>query len=154
MPQFSIYAPDLNINEFMVVIPARFQSSRFPGKPLADLCGKSLLRHVWDKCVQAVGIDCVLVATDDKRIENHCNEQGMQVIMTSENCMTGTDRLSEVASRIKRKFYINVQGDEPLINPSDIINIVKMAKDSPDLIFNGMCEISSMVILNRQMFRK
>jgi 4-hydroxy 2-oxovalerate aldolase len=141
--QGSIFAPKLALNDFLVVIPARFQSSRFPGKPLADLCGKSLIRHVWDKSVKAVGVKNVIVATDDKRIMDHCTKQGMEVLLTSTNCLTGTDRLAEVAQKIKKQFYINVQGDEPLIEPSDIIKIIEVARKNPKLVVNGMCKIDN-----------
>ena len=122
--QGSIYAPRIPMNDFLVVIPARYASSRFPGKPLADLCGKSLLRHVWEKCAQAVGSENVIVATDDHRIMDHCSEGGMNSLLTSKSCLTGTDRLAEVAQKIKKKHYINVQGDEPLIDPNDMQKIL------------------------------
>ena len=139
--QGSIFAPRLALNDFIVVIPARYESSRFPGKPLADLCGKSLIRHVWDKCVEAVGGDNVIVATDDERIKLHCEEQGMKIAMTSPECLTGTDRIFEVAQKIDRKFYVNVQGDEPLIEPSDILKILDVARSNPKHVINGMCKI-------------
>ena len=138
----SIYAPRIPIYDYLVVIPARYKSSRFPGKPLANLCGKSLLKHVWEKCAQAVGPENVIVATDDQRIVNHCSEEGMEVLLTSENCLTGTDRLAEVAQKIKKKHYINVQGDEPLIDPNDIQKILSKSSIEPETIFNGMCDIT------------
>ena len=78
--QGSIFEPHVELNDFVLVIPARHQSSRFPGKPLADLCGKSLISHVWDKCARAVGSDKVLIATDDERIQSHCLDQGMRLL--------------------------------------------------------------------------
>ncbi len=125
------------------MIPARYNSTRFPGKPLADLCGKSLVQHVWGKCVEAVGEENVLVATDDVRIMEHCNQNQMNVMMTSSECLTGTDRLAEVAVKFKRKFYINVQGDEPLINPQDIIKFIKASTRDTNSIFNGFCAIEN-----------
>ncbi len=139
----SIYAPRISVNDFLVVIPARYQSSRFPGKPLVDLCGKSLIKHVWDKCVQAVGEKLVIVATDDERIKNHCLDNDINVIMTSADCKTGTDRLAEVATKVKRKFYVNVQGDEPLVEPKDILKIINASERDPNSIFNAMCPINS-----------
>tara|TARA_B100000989_G_scaffold103827_1_gene76067 strand:+ start:10683 stop:13043 length:2361 start_codon:yes stop_codon:yes gene_type:complete len=139
----SIYAPRISLNDFLVVIPARYQSSRFPGKPLVDLCGKSLIKHVWDKCVQAVGEKLVIVATDDERIKNHCLDNDINVIMTSADCKTGTDRLAEVATKVKRKFYVNVQGDEPLVEPKDILKIINASERDPNCIFNAMCPINS-----------
>lgn len=141
--QGSVFAPNLKQDNFIVVIPARFESSRFPGKPLADLCGKSLLQHVWEKCVSAVGEQNVVIATDDERIRRHCDEYKMNVVMTSSSCLTGTDRMCEVAKKIERDIYINVQGDEPLIAPEDIQKILKIALNKPESIINGMCEISN-----------
>jgi len=141
IPQGSIFEPVIKLNDFLLVIPARYNSSRFPGKPLADLCGKSLLRRVWDKCVQAVGKEQILVATDDETILEHCLEQGMQATMTSSECLTGTDRVYEVALKIDRDIYINVQGDEPLIDPKDILTVLDTARKQKGTIINGMCPI-------------
>ena len=141
IPQGSIFEPMIQLNDFVLVIPARYQSGRFPGKPLADLCGKSLIRHVWEKCVQAVGEGPVLVATDDERIQKHCLEQGMQVVMTSPDCLTGTDRICEVANQLDREIYLNVQGDEPLIEPEDILTVLESARRYRNTIINGMCPI-------------
>ncbi len=139
--QGSIFEPQVELNDFVLVIPARHQSSRFPGKPLADLCGKSLIYHVWDKCVRAVGEENVLIATDDERIQAHCLDQGMQVVMTSNKCLTGTDRVCEVAKKVNRKIYINVQGDEPLIDPNDVLKILETSRRYQGDIINGMCPI-------------
>lgn len=139
--QGSIFEPVIQVKDFLVVIPARYRSSRFPGKPLADLCGKSLIWRVWDKCVQAVGTNQVMVATDDESIRKHCLEQGMQVMMTSSECLTGTDRVCEVARKLEREIYINVQGDEPLIDPNDILTILETARKYRGSIINGMCPI-------------
>ncbi|SVE36507.1 uncharacterized protein METZ01_LOCUS489361, partial [marine metagenome] len=141
IPQGSIFEPVIQLNDFVLIIPARYRSSRFPGKPLADLCGKSLIRRVWDKCIQAVGTEQVLVATDDDTIRAHCLEQGMQVTMTSSECLTGTDRVCEVAHQVERDIYINVQGDEPLIEPNDILTVLETARRYNGTIINGMCPI-------------
>ena len=130
------------MNNYLVVIPARYQSSRFPGKPLADIHGKSMLRRVWDKCIRAASPDKILVATDDDRIKGHCQENGMQVEMTSSSCLTGTDRLYEVALKRKSDIYINVQGDEPLISPNDIKAIIDASQNEPEITFNAMCQIN------------
>jgi len=130
------------MNNYLVVIPARYQSSRFPGKPLADIHGKSMLRRVWDQCIQAVNPEKILVATDDDQIKSHCQENGMQVEMTSSSCLTGTDRLYEVALKRKSDIYINVQGDEPLISPNDIKAIIDASQNEPEITFNAMCQIN------------
>jgi 4-hydroxy 2-oxovalerate aldolase len=141
IPQGSIFEPVIQLNDFIIIIPARYNSSRFPGKPLADLSGKSLIRRVWDRCVQAVGTEQVLVATDDEKIQTHCLEQGIQVMMTSNKCLTGTDRVYEVALQLERDFYINVQGDEPLIEPNDILAVIEKARRNKGEIINCMCSI-------------
>ena len=130
------------MNNYLVVIPARYQSSRFPGKPLADIHGKSMLRRVWDKCIQAASPEKILVATDDDRIKEHCQENGIQVEMTSSSCLTGTDRLYEVALKRKSDIYINVQGDEPLVSPNDIKAVIDASKNEPEITFNAMCQIN------------
>ena len=139
--QGSIFEPKIQSNDYALIIPARYKSARFPGKPLADMNGKSLLRRVWDKCVEVVPVENILVATDDNRIKDHCTKQGIQVVMTSSNCLTGTDRVCEVAKKIERDFYINVQGDEPLINPEDILKVLRAARRHKNTVINGMCAI-------------
>ena len=129
--------------DYLIIIPARYQSSRFPGKPLADICGKSMIQRVWEKCVEATSTDRVLVATDDQQIKEHCKDHDIHVMFTRENCLTGTDRLYEVAKKRKSDIYINVQGDEPLISPIDIKTILKAAQQEPGITFNAMCPIKN-----------
>ncbi|MBN4080844.1 3-deoxy-manno-octulosonate cytidylyltransferase [Caldithrix abyssi] len=131
------------MTDYLIVIPARYQSSRFPGKPLADIHGKSMILRVWEKCVEAASADKVLVATDDYKILDHCKENDIQVELTDENCLTGTDRLYEVAQKRKAVVYINVQGDEPLVSPLDIKAVIKASQKEPGLTFNAMCPINS-----------
>ncbi|MCG3168765.1 MAG: 8-amino-3,8-dideoxy-manno-octulosonate cytidylyltransferase [Pseudomonadales bacterium] len=109
--------------EFAIVIPARFASSRFPGKPLADIHGKPMIHHVWERCCAAATRDRVFVATDDARIRATCASFGARVIMTPPDCATGTDRVARAAARIESGFIVNVQGDEPLIDPQDIVRV-------------------------------
>lgn len=127
--------------KFVVIIPARMKSSRLPGKPLIDLEGKSLIERTWLQCCQAVDPSLIYVATDDVKIKSHCEEKGMQVVMTSTQCLTGTDRLAEVALKIEAEIYINVQGDEPLINPNDISVIISETDNYPGEIINGYASI-------------
>ena len=129
--------------DFLIVIPARYASSRFPGKPLSDINGKSMLQRVWDKCVEASAGDKVVIATDDEKIELHCKELNMNVIQTSTKCLTGTDRVAEVAKKINADFYINVQGDEPLIMPSDIKKVINTYIKTPGNCICGMAKITS-----------
>lgn len=101
-----------------LVIPARWGSTRFPGKPLHPIAGKPLLRHVWERSRQARGIARVLIATDDDRIARSARDFGAEVMMTSPEHPSGTDRIAEVASRLRGvSHFLNVQGDEPLIDP-------------------------------------
>lgn len=102
------------------VIPARYKSSRFPGKPLVDICGKPMIWWVYQQAIQVPEFEKVYVATDDERIEAECKNLGMDVVMTSDKHPTGTDRVGEVAQKIKADLYVNIQGDEPLLQPDTI----------------------------------
>jgi 3-deoxy-manno-octulosonate cytidylyltransferase (CMP-KDO synthetase) len=104
------------------IIPARYASSRLPGKPLADILGKSMIQRVYDQCKKASSLSKVIVATDDKRIFNHVLGFGGKVIMTSNSHPSGTDRCNEVIQSLEKKYdvAINIQGDEPYINPEQI----------------------------------
>ncbi len=126
----------------VVVIPARYQSSRFPGKPLINLLGKPMILWVSELSAKAVGKENVYIATDDERISKIVTDAGFNAIITSDQCLTGTDRLAEAANKISADIYINVQGDEPLVNPTDIINIIKTKELYYDEIINGYCPIS------------
>lgn len=125
----------------VIVIPARLASSRLPEKPLLDLAGKSLLQRTYEQCKKAVAAEEIVVATDHERIYQHCQDLGMNVLMTSTNCLTGTDRVAEVADQMEADYYINVQGDEPLINPADIIAVREAAVRYPGEIINGYAAI-------------
>jgi len=102
------------------VIPARFASSRFPGKALAPLAGKPMIQHVWERAERARYLDDLVVATDDERIASTVRQFGGRVRITRRDHPTGTDRLAEVASSEIAALYINIQGDEPLIDPEAI----------------------------------
>jgi 3-deoxy-manno-octulosonate cytidylyltransferase (CMP-KDO synthetase) len=100
-----------------VVIPARYASTRFPGKPLADLCGKPMIQWVYERSALCGSVDRVLVATDDERIARAVKAFGGDFVMTRADHPTGTDRLAEVAAGLNDELIVNVQGDEPLIDP-------------------------------------
>jgi 3-deoxy-manno-octulosonate cytidylyltransferase (CMP-KDO synthetase) len=129
--------------ETVIVIPARFSSSRLPGKPLIEISGKSMIRRTWERCALAMPKEKIYVATDDDRIASHCRNFGIQVIMTSDRCLTGTDRVFEASQQIKADIYINVQGDEPAMNPDDILAVKNAAQKYPRDIINGMCPITT-----------
>ena len=104
----------------LVVIPARYGSTRFPGKPLAMLRGKPVIQHVYEQAAQASGVDEVVIATDDERIAAAVARFGGKAVMTSPACRSGTERVAEVARSRTAQVLVNVQGDEPLIQ-SDMI---------------------------------
>ncbi len=127
----------------VVVIPARYASTRLPGKPLVDIAGVPMIVRTWRQCAEVVDASVIFVATDDARIGEVCERHGMQWRMTSDRCLTGTDRVAEFAKAHSADTYINVQGDEPLFNPADLMALMEAAKASPDEIINGYCPITS-----------
>ena len=110
----------------IAVIPARFASTRFPGKPLANETGKYLIQHVYERASQAERIDRVIVATDDSRIYEAVKSFGGEAAMTREDHPSGTDRVAEVASGVDCEMVVNVQGDEPEIDPGHIDRLVDL----------------------------
>jgi 3-deoxy-manno-octulosonate cytidylyltransferase (CMP-KDO synthetase) len=128
--------------DFVLIIPARFRSTRLPGKPLVELAGKSMIRRVWERCIQAVPREQVYVATDDARIMDHCHSSGIQCVMTRDDCLTGTDRIQDASRTINADLYINVQGDEPLLDPGDITAVITACRANPGAIVNAMCPIT------------
>ena len=103
----------------VAVIPARYASTRFPGKPLALIAGRPMVEHVWRRCQEAGAFDEVLVATDDERIRGGGGALRRPAVMTRPDCATGTDRVAEVArGRPDVDVWVNVQGDEPLVDPA------------------------------------
>ncbi len=129
------------MKEVSIIIPARFKSSRFPGKPLAKILGKEMILRVCDICKKVIKKKNVYVATDDERIIKTISKAGYNFIKTSKNCSTGTDRVFQASKKIKTNIIINVQGDEPVINPSDIKKIIKAKKRFPDHVICGFNEI-------------
>ena len=122
-----------------VIIPARYKSSRFPGKPLVKLLGKEMIIWVAELSSKAVGKNNVFVATDNLKIESKVRESGFKSIMTSSDLLTGTDRVAAASLDLDYDIYVNVQGDEPLIDPNDILRSIKLKKDFPSSIINSYC---------------
>lgn len=118
----------------IAIIPARYDSSRFPGKPLAVIGGKSMIQHVYESVSEAPGIDEILVATDDRRILNAVKNFGGKALLTSKNHATGTDRIAEVARKMKAKWVINVQGDLPFVRPETISRTLKPLTRDPSMV--------------------
>jgi len=114
------------------IIPARYASTRFPGKPLTPICGKPMIEWVYKNASDSLLIDDLIIATDDKRIETAVKSFGGQVMMTNSNHLSGTDRCAEVVQLLEgEKSYdiiINIQGDEPLVNAKDIDTLINLLK--------------------------
>lgn len=125
-----------------IIIPARYRSSRFEGKPLVPLLGRPMIARVWDRCVAALPRERVFVATDDERIAAACRAEGIQVLMTRDDCLTGTDRVYQASLQVAGELFINVQGDEPLVRPEDIRLVIEAATADPGRLYNAMCPIT------------
>lgn len=120
------------------VIPARYQSTRFPGKPLADICGKPMIWWVYQQVMKVPELSAVFVATDDDRIQKVCEEYGMQVVMTRNDHPTHVHRIHEVSERISADYYLVVCGDEPLIDP-DTIRAAVPQENNEEMYVGGVC---------------
>ncbi len=115
----------------LAIIPARYESSRFPGKPLIDLMGKSMIQHVFDRVTQAAIFDNVIVATDDDRIADHVMSFGGNVMITGDHHKSGTERCGEVVKTLNDyEVVVNIQGDEPLVDPEQLSQLVGAFQDS------------------------
>ncbi|OFZ20888.1 MAG: hypothetical protein A2X94_05110 [Bdellovibrionales bacterium GWB1_55_8] len=112
----------------VAVIPARFASTRLPGKPLADIHGKPMIQWVYERTKKARGIDLVVVATDDERVARAVEGFGGRAMITSPDLASGTDRVAAVADAIPAKIYVNVQGDEPLMAPEAVEAAVELVR--------------------------
>lgn len=123
-----------------VIIPARYQASRLPGKVLLDICGKPMIQHVFERASRAEGVSRVLVATDDERILQAVRAFGGEAVMTRSDHPTGTDRLAEVAAQLNDDIIINVQGDEPLIAPESLQIALRPLLEEPDLKMSTLRE--------------
>ncbi|MEL7340197.1 MAG: 3-deoxy-manno-octulosonate cytidylyltransferase [Bacteroidota bacterium] len=137
----------------LAIIPARYASTRFPGKPLVDIRGKSMIQRVYERCQEASLVDAVGVATDDERIYAHVQSFGGQVWMTDPGHRSGTDRVAEVAAKMEAYDYLlNVQGDEPFIDPAQINLLVETIQSTSASIATLVCtfrEAADLHNLNR-----
>jgi 3-deoxy-manno-octulosonate cytidylyltransferase (CMP-KDO synthetase) len=122
----------------VAIIPARYQSTRFPGKPLANETGKYLIQHVYDNVLLARKLSKVIVATDDQRIFDAVRSFGGAVVMTRSDHVCGTDRIAEVARTLNDEVLVNVQGDEPEIDPAQIDQLVELLER------NRECEMATL----------
>jgi 3-deoxy-manno-octulosonate cytidylyltransferase (CMP-KDO synthetase) len=115
------------------IIPARYASTRFPGKPLANETGKPLIQHVYEAVAKAQLINQVLVATDDSGIAETVRNFGGEAVMTRTDHVSGTDRVAEAARQLEAKLVINVQGDEPEMDPASIDKLVRLMQERPEV---------------------
>jgi 3-deoxy-manno-octulosonate cytidylyltransferase (CMP-KDO synthetase) len=127
------------------IIPARYESSRFPGKPLIDISGKSMIRHVYEQSVKSSALAKVVVATDDQRILDHVTAFGGEAVLTGSHHASGTDRCFEALGLLKNsyQYIINIQGDEPFIEPGQIDELGEVLNDSHVEIATQMIEVKS-----------
>jgi 3-deoxy-manno-octulosonate cytidylyltransferase (CMP-KDO synthetase) len=123
----------------LAVIPARHASSRFPGKPFASIAGKPMIQHVVERVRRAKCVSRVLVATDDAAIREAVEGFGGEAVLTRRDHPTGTDRVAEVAAHIAAEIYLNVQGDEPLVDPEAIDELVSALREDHSVQIAGAC---------------
>ena len=126
-----------------IVIPARFRSTRFPGKPLEKILDKEMIIHVAEACEKALRREDIYILTDDERIKKVVEKNKFNCLITSSNALTGTDRITEVIDKLNYDFFINVQGDEPLVNPDDILKCIELKKNNYSSVINGYAKIKS-----------
>jgi 3-deoxy-manno-octulosonate cytidylyltransferase (CMP-KDO synthetase) len=118
----------------VAIIPVRYGSTRFPGKPLAPIGGKPMIQHVYENTSRTPGLDRVIVATDDRRILEAAKHFGAEAVLTSSRHLSGTDRLAEVAKKIRAEWVINVQGDLPFVRPQTIQQTLKPLRQSRSIL--------------------
>ncbi|MGV8057769.1 MAG: 3-deoxy-manno-octulosonate cytidylyltransferase [Smithellaceae bacterium] len=120
--------------DVVCIIPSRYESSRFPGKPLADLCGKPMIQHVYERVAQARAIPYVAVATDDERIFAAVKKFGGNAVMTATTHRSGTDRIAEAVASLNLApdaIVVNIQGDQPIFEPSQVDEVIQPLIDDP-----------------------
>ena len=123
----------------VAVIPARYGSTRLPGKPLLEICGKPLIQRVWEVVARVHGLYEIIVATDDERIAQVVRNFGGRAMMTSPDCQSGSDRVHEVAQTVDADVYVNVQGDEPLLEPLAIEKLLDVFTQDEDVLVATLC---------------
>lgn len=126
---------------YVVIIPARYESSRLPGKPLINLSGTPMIVRTYRQCIKASPPEKVFIATDHEHVREVCEQYGAQVLMTSATCLTGTDRVAECAQRLDADVFVNVQGDEPVFESHDLTTLIDAAQRYPGEVLNGVCDL-------------
>jgi len=127
-------------HKVVAIIPARYASTRLPGKPLIEIAGKPMILRVVERAARAASINRVIVATDDERVFQAVADAGVEVVMTAPDHATGTDRLAEVAAKLDAGIIVNVQGDEPLIEPETIEAAVAPLLADRSIVMSTTCE--------------
>ncbi len=143
----TFYIYQRNHMRTIAVIPARYKSSRFPGKPLVNICGIPMIVRVYQRAKMCKLLDNIIVATDHYKIAKVCQENNVSVVMTKDSHLTGTDRMAEVAEKTDYDVYINIQGDEPLFPIQDVERIANEIKPEVPVV-NAMCKITDITELN------
>lgn len=128
-----------NVTKVLAVIPARHASARFPGKPLAIIAGRPMIQHVVERVKQARQVSRIVVATEDERIKKAVEAFGGEAMLTRSEHRTGTDRVAEVAAHIEAEIYVNVQGDEPLIDPGTVDALVESMLENSEIKIGTPC---------------
>ena len=126
----------------LVVLPARFASTRLPGKPLLAETGKYLVQHAWEQATRIASATAVVVATDDERIASAVRGFGGEAVMTSPACATGSDRVAEVAAARGEELVVNLQGDEPEFEPGDVDRLVGAMREDPSLPLGTLAAVA------------
>ena len=129
--------------DYLIVIPARLSSTRLPRKPLIDICGKSMLERTYGCALKAINDrDKIIIATDSKEIINECEKFDAKCILTSKDCLTGTDRVAEVSRLIEANQYINLQGDEPIFPFESIQKFINLCSKQIDSVHTCVTKIT------------
>ncbi len=126
------------------VITARYNSTRFPGKPIVKIYGLPMVKRVWRRAQGCSMLDDVIVATDDYRVYETCTQHMVKSIMTAQH-ETSTERMAEVSDQIEADIYVNIHGNEPVINPEDIDKIVKFIKENNDAAVSTMIKTAECI---------
>jgi 3-deoxy-manno-octulosonate cytidylyltransferase (CMP-KDO synthetase) len=129
--------------DVIAVIPARYQSSRFPGKPLALIAGVPMIVRVCRRLAEAIPAGQIMVATDSPEIEEVTVDAGFAAVQTPSGCLTGTDRIFHAMASTSAEIIVNVQGDEPMVNPADVLSVIEAKRRNPGAVINAMAPLAS-----------
>ena len=128
--------------DFILIIPARLASTRLPNKLLLEIENKSIIQRTYECALEAIGSnEKIIIATDSLEIEKHCRTFGANIIMTSKECLTGTDRVAEVSEKIEADQYINLQGDEPIFPSKELSLFIKTVRKDPRVVYTAITKI-------------